>query len=141
MAKKKEIPNHGIYLDINQIKLKIILVLFAIFFLAPVISYQFYLSTQRHVTTEETYTKNALNTINNRTVIAVTEAPGQPQVAGISTDSNVSLPKVLFTIPGLQTKITSDFSDPANLMLIIGGFIGLTSLVILVGYSFDLFKH
>lgn len=131
MNKKKEEPTQGIYIDIDKSKAITIVVMFALFFLAPIFGYQYYTSVVNTPTVSETYTTAALQSDES-----IDFGFDEPRVAGASTSrANFS-----YTLPVVDITITNDIKNPTNLLILVGLVAVIVSIIVLIGQTFDLFK-
>jgi len=125
--------NRGIHLDVDKSQLTIIIVMFALFFLAPIFGVQYYNSTKDTPRVKETYTASALS-IDDTSSLDLEK--NEPSVAGISTSRSVAQ----FKIPYINLTVTNDLRNPTNLLIVIGIFITIVSILVLLAHSLDLFK-
>jgi len=129
---KKIDAQKGVHIDINQSQMVALVLMFALFFLAPIFGVQYYNSTKNTPKTIETYTTRVL--VIDKSVSAL--ELNEPSVAGVSTSS----PLTQFKIPYINLTVTNDFKNPTNLLIVIGLFVTIVSIFVLLANSLDLFK-
>lgn len=116
----------GIKIDAGPQQIAVVIVMFVILFVLPIITHRVYTSS-KYPQPEETYTAEA-----------IAEAQ-QGQVAGISSEK-AGNQYASYTIPIINYSFTTDFSQPANLMVIVGTGFTLIALVLLGNLIVDFAK-
>ena len=125
----------GLSIDTSPFQWLVVVVLFVMLFVVPIIGHQLYLSEHNTSITDETYTAQALTQKSSNT----TSDGGR--VAGISTFQDDVTGMQYYHIPLINYDFSTDFSNPSNVLILVGGILGLVSIILVLGITFDLFKY
>jgi len=140
MVNIKEEKQKGISIDVLPVQIVTIIFLFLTLFILPITVHQLLqVKPEQNNTINESYTADALNETHGRVI-----SDDTGRVAGLSIENAPSEETdsgEYINIPFINYHLGTDFTDPSNLLVLVGGVLVISAIVLFLGMVFNLFKR